>query len=268
MKRPISFFRWRGGSGTIRGTQVAEYIGARVNPTEGFEDDTCIYVKGEPPENYPPHSWLDMMDAPQRVSWLLRHPNIGVISISQTAHNYMTRKLRRDDIVMIPEHHCNFDREQRGRDEIRTVGVIGNRNAFWDINDNIIKAFADMGLQFVYQQRYECRQDVIDFYRQLDIQTVWRGHIRKVDAHLRNPLKLENAGSFGIPTVAFPEEDYVAEFDGCFLPAMSIAEMLEQVKRLKEDRGLYRDIASKARDRAERYHIEHISKLYLNLNGR
>jgi hypothetical protein len=41
----ISFFTKKGGSGEIRGKQVAEYIGARLNPETNFEKDLCIYVK-------------------------------------------------------------------------------------------------------------------------------------------------------------------------------------------------------------------------------
>ena len=265
--RGFSFFRWNGGSGEIRGSQVANYIGARVNPTDNYQDDICIWVKGQPPEEFPKHSWLDLMDAPQRVSWLLRHRNIGVIAISKTALNYLTRKLRRFDVRLIPEHHCNYDREQRDHDEIRTVGVIGNRNAFHEFNPTITERFAEMGLEFVYQTEYRNREDVLRFYRNLDIQTVYRPHIRKVDQHLRNPLKLENAGSFGIPSVAYPEEDYAAEFDGCFIPALTIEDIFAQVKRLQEDKILYRDTAQKAQERAEEYHIEKISKLYLELEG-
>ena len=45
----ISFFIGGGGSGIIRGEQVAHKLGAKLNPTSGYEDDVCIYVKGIPP---------------------------------------------------------------------------------------------------------------------------------------------------------------------------------------------------------------------------
>src|SRR3990167_7107951 len=32
-------------SSMIRGDQIAEYLGAKVNPTEGYENDICIYIK-------------------------------------------------------------------------------------------------------------------------------------------------------------------------------------------------------------------------------
>src|SRR5512139_3024520 len=105
----ISFFRRHGGSGEIRATQMAEWLGARVNPRKGYEDDICIYVKMQPPENYPRKSYLDIVDGEERVSWLLKHPDIGVIASSLSGHDYLCRKLQRAGIVYIPQHHCNYE---------------------------------------------------------------------------------------------------------------------------------------------------------------
>lgn len=275
MPKPLTFFRWRSGSGEIRGTQVAERLGANVELIIGHDtiagladlhrDDKCIFVKGQPPDNYPPGSYLDMMDAKERFNWLDRHPDINLIGISKTAIQAMERRLGRVDIHFIPEHHCNYEREKRDRDEIKRAGVIGNNNAFWGFCEDVGDRFNDMGLEFEYRTQYKCRQDAIDFYRGIDIQCVWRPHLRGHDSALRNPLKLENAGSFGIPTVAFPEEDYVAEFSGAYIPAPTLQAMFREVKRLKDDPVYYRDASQIAMERAEKYHIEHTSKLYLAL---
>lgn len=275
MPKPLTFFRWRGGSGEIRGYQVAEYLHAGCETIVGHEylaaladnyrNDKIIFVKGQPPENYPAGAYLDMMDAKERFGWIDYHPDIKLIGISKTAIECMKRRLNREDIHFIPEHHCNYDREKRDRDEIKRAGVIGNNNAFWEFSEDIGDRFNDMGLEFHYQTQYKCRQDAIDFYRNIDIQCVWRPHLRGHDSALRNPLKLENAGSFGIPTVAYPEEDYVAEFSGAFVPARTLDEMFRQVRRLQTDRTYYRDASQAAMERAEKYHIEHTSKLYLAL---
>ena len=53
-------------SSMIRGDQIADYIGAKLNPSSGFEDDVCIYVK--PHVERPPFdfkgkkSYLDIVD--------------------------------------------------------------------------------------------------------------------------------------------------------------------------------------------------------------
>lgn len=275
MPKPLVFFAWRGGSGEIRGRQVAEYLGAEseliighdmiAELAEKHRDDKVIFVKGEPPENFPSGSYLDAMDAKERFNWIDRHPEIKLIGISKTAIQCMRRRLNRNDIYFIPEHHCNYENEKRQRTEVLRCGVIGNNNAFWGYSEDIEDAFADMGLEFHYQTQYKCRQDAIDFYRNIDIQCVWRPHLRGHDSALRNPLKLENAGSFGIPTVAFPEEDYVAEFDGCFVPAPTLQALFREVKRLKDDPIYYGDTAQACCERAAEYHISKTSKLYTDL---
>ena len=39
-------------SSMIRGVQVAEQIGAKLNPEEGYENDVCIYVKPHVPKGF------------------------------------------------------------------------------------------------------------------------------------------------------------------------------------------------------------------------
>jgi len=273
MPKPLMFFRWRAGTGEIRGSQVAEYLGANLQivrspfSATGHDDEVCIFVKGQPPEDYAKGSYLDMVDAKERFSWIDSHPDIKLIAVSKTALRCMRKRLNRDDIVIIPEHHCNYDREQRDRDEIKRAGVIGNNNAFWGFSEDIDDQFAELGLEFEYKTQYKSRQDAVDFYRNIDIQCVWRPHMLGHESALRNPLKLENAGSFGIPTVAYPEEDYVAEFAGAFVPAMTMREMFRAVRRLQNDPVFYHDMSQAASERAEAYHIERTSKLYLKLEG-
>ncbi|MFK5282474.1 hypothetical protein ACI3PL_23225, partial [Lacticaseibacillus paracasei] len=64
---------------------------------------------------------------------------------------------------------------------------------------------ADMGLEWRFCNHYSKRRYVVDFYKEIDIQISFRPHHpRGIILHM-NPLKLSNAGSFGIPTVGFPE---------------------------------------------------------------
>lgn len=270
----LSFFKAKhGGSGILRGTQPAEYLNARINPESDFEDDVCIYVKLEPPEVYPKKSWLDIIDAPERLRWLDQHPTMGVIANSRLGHAYLSKRLNRNDIVLIPEHHCNYERWQRPIDrEVKVVGVCGNPHSIQIPHEEIKKMIEDLGLEYrpLFSKDLTGREQVANYYKDIDIQIVWRprfsGQERLVsDKYLRNPIKLANAGSYGIPTVAFPEPSYVDEFENSFIHAETIDQLIEGVRTLKNSPELYGQYSTMSLEYSEVYHMEHISKLYLNL---
>ena len=277
MKKSFSFFYSRGGSGYIRGHQIAQHLGGKENPTEGFENDICIYVKILPPDPHPKHSYGDVDDSPKAAEYLKTHPEMGVIAISETAKDWLSEYLGRSDIVFIPHQHVNFERRQRPNRPVKTVGIIGSKiTAFQYPVEPFRQELAKMGLELKFEEDYwntyksnekqEMRLNVADFYYSIDIQLGWRPRvIFRSMAPFQNPNKLGNSSSFGIPMVAYPEPNYVREWDGCFVPANTIEEMLSQIKRLKDDPLFYRDIAQKALARAEDYHIDKVSKLYLNL---
>lgn len=276
----FSFFYHRGGAGHIRGIQIGNYLKAKLNPSSGYENDTCIYVKVPPTESYPKHSYLDVVDAPKAVEWLRTHPNkkIGVIAISEVAKDWIYKTTGRNSIL-IPHHHCNYERWVRPEREVKTVGIIGCQSAFQYPVEKIRSKLKDIGLELLYDEDHwahynnepnekgkDSREKVCNFYKKIDIQIVWRPKgISEKYEKLRSPLKLENTASFGIPTVAFPEEDYVREWNGVFIPTNTIDELIYFVKRLKDEQGLYKNYQSLGLELAEKYHIESISKLYLNL---
>jgi len=261
-------------SGQIRGIQIAEYLGVKLNPKDGYENDICIYVKCFPPEDFPERSYIDIVDAKSLIHWAAAHPKIGVIAISEVGQKYISQKLKRTDVYLIPEHHCNFERELQTDKDITTVGYIGNKNgSIFTDGDMVSRAktiaditerFEEIGLGFKFVTRYPKRQDVIDFYKSINIQVNYRRRKQKQIAKLNNPLKLINAGSFGIPSVAYPEI-ISEEFKGCFVPVESIDEMIIQCKKLKEDKTFYNDMSGKALERSENYHISKITPLYREL---
>lgn len=277
MMKNFSFFYSRGGSGYIRGHQMAKFLGGKENPTSGYENDLCIYVKILPPENHPPHSYSDVDDAPKAAEYLKTHPELGVIAISETAKDYLCKLLNRDDVVFIPHQHVNFERRLRPDREVKIVGIIGsNITAFQYPVEPFRKELEKMGLELRFAEDYwntykstpdrEMRLNVADFYYSLDIQVGYRPRvIFRGMTPFQNPNKLGNSSSFGIPMVAYPEPSYEREWGGCYVPARSIDEMLVQIKKLKEEPQFYKDIANKALKRAEDYHIDNVSKLYLNL---
>ena len=251
-------------SGEIRGRQIASCLNGKTNPKNGYEDDICIYAKCLPPDDFPNRTYVDIVDSRNLVNWVMDRPNVGVIAISKTAQNYLFRKLNRSDIHLIPEHHCNFEREQRPDREVTTVGYIGCRTGSAFPVD-IKKRFAEVGLDFKYNRAYKTRFDVIDFYKSIDIQIMHKYVRHKAIINLKNPLKLANAGSFGIPSVAYPENNFIEEFGGCFIEAKTIDEMVQQCKNLKENKALYQDTSEKAFMRAQEYHIDKIAPLYYGL---
>lgn len=105
-----------------------------------------------------------------------------------------------------------------------------------------------------------------DFYYDMDIQVGYRPKSKfRGMAPYQNPNKLGNSSSFGIPMVAYPEPSYVREFGDSFVHAHSIEEILAQIKRLKDDPLYYKYMAQKALAIAEDYHIDNVSKRYLDL---
>lgn len=270
LPKTLSFFRRPGGTGEIRGSQVAERLKVKLNPGIGFENDICVYVKMQPPEDYPNGSYLDIGDANERLDWVVAHPDIGLIANSLLSFDYLKKRFPEYKIVLIPEHHCNFERLQRTRKEIKTVGVIGNLKSFQMDDQEISEKFNSIGLKFKRETVYKHREDIVNFYKTIDIQVVWRpsfGNSRWASTHLRNPLKIVNAGSFGIPTVAYPELDYEKEMSGYYIPVLTIDEMIKEVKKLKDNISNYKQLGEKVREKSEEYHIDNIIKLYKKLCG-
>jgi hypothetical protein len=261
-------------SGKIRGIQVGEYLGAKLNPSDGFENDTCIYVKSFPLEGFPERSYVDVVDSKAPIHWLANNPRSGVIAISEVGQDYISAKLKRTDVYLIPEHHCNFERIRRPDRDIATVGYIGNMNGSIFTDGEIVsrrktiaditKQFAEISLDFKFVRQYPTRQDVIDFYNSIDIQVTYRRRKQKQISKLNNPLKIANAGSFGIPTVAYPEL-VSREYKGGFIEVESINDMIAQCKKLKDDKTFYEDISGKALEKSERYHISNVAPLYMEL---
>lgn len=257
----LVFHRARhGGSGEIRGTQMARRFKARLNPSEPwhYDFDVHVWVKMEPKDmSLPGRHWLDVLDAQERVSWLLKHPECGVIASSLSGYEYLKQKLLRDDILLIPQHHCNVERVRRQRSEIKVAGVVGGEGAIRCDMDELRAVLAAYEIEFRWLQQFETREQVDAFYRDLDLQIVWRQG--RQERPLKNPLKIVNAMSYGIPTIAYPELAY-KEVDGYYLPAESIEELAQAIKVLRSGFDAQRLI-----DKAEEYHLDNVAKLYRGL---
>lgn len=251
-------------SSMIRADQIADQLGAKLNPIYGFDEDVCIYVKPhvQPGKDFDfegKRTYLDIIDGWGLVPLLQKHPEVGVIACSKQDVAKLLKVLD-NKITFIPQHHCNFDRIKRSlRNSITTVGVIGTQDAFEHIPDEIREGLAQRGLKFIEYSKFFRREDIINFYKQIDIQLVWRPYRMR----LSNPLKIVNAASFGIPTIAY-EESVFNEVDDCHVPVKTPDEFFAIVEGFM--RGtLYSVFSNQCLKVAENYHIEKVAELYKQL---
>ncbi|MBI2405519.1 hypothetical protein HYV21_00485 [Candidatus Microgenomates bacterium] len=254
---------WRVSS-IIRGWQIAERIGAKLNPADAFEHDVCIYVKPHVgPGNdfaFAGKPYLDIIDGWQLLHLAREHPEVTVIACSQVDYEYVSQVVT-NKVILIPQHHCNFERVKRSRNGITTVGCIGTSGAFQWLPEGLKERLKERGMNLIEFSQFYTRQDIIDFYRKIDVQIVWRPYVRQYGIKLGNPLKLINAASFGIPTIAL-QEHFFKEMEGYYLPVHTLDEFLAQLDLLRSSSSMYIEYSKKCLKKAEEYHIENVTKLY------
>jgi hypothetical protein len=254
-------------SSMIRADQIAEQIGARLNPESGYENDVCVYVKpmvrkGED-FKFEGHAYLDIIDGWDLIPLMQKHPEVGIITCSKADFDLVSKTVK-NKVVLIPQHHCNYNREIRTRNGVNTVGVIGTAGAFPFLPPTLEEELAKRGMELIKFSRFFSRQDIIDFYMKIDVQIVWRSYMRSGKIHLSNPLKLVNASSFGIPTIALDEPAF-KEMEDCYIPVDTLEEFLANLEKLRSDPFLYDTYRKRCLIKSEEYHIEKIGELYKKL---
>ena len=267
--KPSSFVKRRSlpyaclfrGSSITRGEQMADALGAKLNPIEGYEDDLCIHVKPDSMDRVRDGDWIDIIDGDHLVNWLIQRPKVNALAISEyTAKMY--RSWMNNRLVVIEPHHCNFKRERRTRTEVTTVGYIGGEIVFNYPFEEMRKHINDIGLHFVWLCDYKTRQEVVDFHKNIDICLIWSGP--KFRQQSRVPTKFINATSFGIPTVAYPQHCY-QEVEGRYIRAWTVEEAMRVLEKLKYDVRWYEYWAGKVAW-TENYHIDRIAERYRELS--
>lgn len=256
-------------SGEIRGKQMAAAVGGVTDPEMIYPDDVVVLIKSHPSDrllDYVKRVYVDVDDNGTLVDYLRDHRDVSVIAASKVGQQFLGEVTDRDDVMMIPGHHCNFERFVKVTDEVKTAGFIGySENLHLDVAE-LREALGIIGIDFVTKMDAKSRDDVCNFYKSIDIQICFR---KKTDMNpwpeLRDPLKLINASSFGIPTVAYPEPTYADEFGGCFLEADCLDDVVAQCDWLKKFGWTYHKISVSALQRAEQYHIQHIAPMFRRL---
>ena len=252
-------------SSMIRADQIAEQIRCKLNPTEGYENDVCIYVKPmvRKGDDFPfigRKIYLDIVDGHNLGELARNYPEVKVIVCSGVDKETMSGAIP-NEIIVIPQHHCNYERLQRKNTEVLTVGMIGTKTAINFLPKGFDAELNKRGIKLLFYSRFFSRQDIMDFYMKIDVQIIWRPY-KKI---LSNPLKMVNASSFGIPTIALDEMAF-KEFDGCYLPVKDMDGFMAHLDALDATPSLYNYYSKKCLERSENYHIEKISQLFNNLD--
>ena len=250
-------------SSIIRAQQIADRLGAKLNPKSGYDHDICIYIK--PHVNagddfkFEGQPYLDIIDGWGLLPLLKMHPEVPVIACSQLDVQVLSAAVP-NKVILIPQHHCNFERLSRTRREITVVGVIGTPHAFPFLPPALKSELGKRGLTLLEYSHFTTRQDIINFYQKIDVQIVWRPYSKK----LSNPLKLVNSSSFGIPTLAL-DEPCLSEMTGCYIPVSTFDEFLTQLDSLRSSPTMYTQYSQRCLAKAQEYHIDHVAKLYRQL---
>ncbi len=253
-------------SSMIRGDQVAEAIGAKYNPTDGYQNDVCIYVK--------PHlkrgtteftfegrkAYIDIVDGHALGEILHKYPEVGCITCSRSDEKIMRGELK-NEVIYIPQHHCNFENKHRTRKEFTRCGMIGTNDLVKYIPEQEIRErLAERGIELVIFHDFFERQDIIDFYMNIDFQIVWRPY-KKI---LSNPLKLVNGASFGVPTIAYYETAF-EEMGGCYIPVTTVDELMVAVDQIQMGDS-YNQYSERCIEKAKNYHITKVASMYKELD--
>jgi len=248
-------------SSRIRGEEIAAYLGAKYNPTEGYENDVKIYVKPRNLDVISDGSYVDFLDGEFRDYWLIKRPKIKVIAASLYSYEYMKKRLP-NEIYLIPSHHLNTYRVRRTRKEIKVCGYIGapSPEAFKRFDD-IKERLKEIDMELVVEWFFKTKQDAMNLYSQIDIFVF--GDWDALDHPYRIPTKIINAASFGIPSVAYPMMAN-KENEGYYLHARNMDELIEGVKKLKDEK-YYKELVEKIIPWSENYHISKIANEYRHI---
>jgi len=243
----------------VRGVQIAERMGAAVNPDSGYADDVNVFITYLPRIPVPRKAVFDPNDHKNQWEFLEQHPEIPIIAISLPEQR-LFRQLFSREAVYIPDHHANYERERRPPRPVLAVGTVGSRASLNCPLEDLEARLKKIGIRLLRRDMGRHREQVLSAYRAMDVQIVFRANLP--DREICDALKLSNAGSFGIPTVAYPELAYAEEYDGAFLPANTVEELVDGVGRLASSDSLYREYAEKAIERSEAFHIDNLVKRY------
>jgi len=208
-------------------------------------------------------------------------PKITLVMTTPRARDVYRKYYPNNEVIWIPLAHSNYENLVRPLNRpVKKIVFSGTRSSFPDKEWAEFKQKIEAkGFEIVRaitpydvpRKGEECRVFCRDLWLNNDIAVSFRRTISAKKGHvelrLKPPNKLHGAGSVMVPSVAYPEVCFKENYDkpGCFLPANTIDEMVEQCCRLRDDKGLYAQIATQAYNDASPYHIDKIIPYYEEL---
>jgi hypothetical protein len=246
-------------SSRVRGEEMAEYLGCQLNVSG---DGVNVFVKPAGLNYVKDGDWVDILDGKNLIPYLKKRPKVKVIAASKTSFNVLKQELK-NEIVLIPQQHINWERKKHIASEIKNVGYIGSVSPYalkhyGEISEKIIKN----GLNFKLCFNFKTKEDSLNFYENIDIMIIGAWDLGD-PGPFKIPTKIINAASFGVPTVAYPIQCY-EEIDEYYLKANNMEELLTQVEKLR-DKTFYNEVSARIIGKAEEYHISHIANMYREL---
>lgn len=258
-------------SGLTRGKQIAERLNAQCNPADADISSTFILVKvwhQQIIQNCK-NVYYDILDDDRPLRELGKYPNVKIIAQNYASVDYIKARVD-NEVIVIPHHHCNYENVTRPKRDVKIVGYCGGSNTLNLDTEELTAKLKNIGLEFRifnYDRSNIPRQEICKFYSEIDIHISFRkiSPNNIFQPELKAPVKLVNASSFKVPTVAYPETGWQEGFD-TFIHAESIDKLIGACKILKEDDSLYDQYAEKAYEFAKDYHIEKIVTLYSDID--
>ena len=251
-------------SSRIRAEEMSKYLGAKLNPTEGYENDACIHVKPKNLSSVRDGDWLDFLDGGSFEKDLKHRPGVKIIAASQHEQDYL-KSVYPNEVTLIPSHHLNIERVRREREEINVGGYIGVSSiGAFKLYADLAERLKSIGFGFTTCFDFKTRQDAVDLYRNIDlfIYGEWVGG----DGHFKIPTKMINAMSFGVPSISISPTPLQGnkEIEGYYVRANDIEDMLIKAKEFQNE-SYYKGWADKVVEFSENYHIEKVAELYRRL---
>jgi hypothetical protein len=257
-------------SSMIRGKQIAERLECPLNEQFDISNPPkhIVFVKTAPMTedlkrllDANATIWFDCIDSDQALELGVLSDRIKFIAIGETAKRYMQARVM-NEVVVIPEHHCNFERRQhRAMQRPFAFGFVGYRENFcldtsW-LHEQLAKVNCCLKTHFVSKQT--TRDAITSFYQMIDAQVVFRVPriVPNMPPEMKNPLKVINAASFGLATVGYPECSY-DEFPLHFA-ATTPEDLVIQCERLSKTSPFYK---TELLQKAEKYHLDNIIPIY------
>lgn len=249
----------------VRGQEIAEFLGANYSESGEYrKGDICIYLKPRTLRSVKDNDYVDILDDERLIPKLKTRPKVKVIAMSKVEYDFLKKELE-NEIIYIPHHHINLENKKRVKNKTIVGGMIGKAAPqSYEIFNPIKKSLSDAGIEFKECFVYEKRQDILNFYDQIDFQVIWYWDMpADYDRFYRHPTKIINAASFGIPTITQKILGH-QEFDGSYLPIKTHEDIVKAAVKLKNDE-YYNKLSKRLIKKAKKYHISEIAKLYRKL---